>query len=104
VIVAHADRHDLVSIITAPGPQRASAKPMKKKHEKRAAKAELRREYDLSKLKSGVPGKYLDRYRTGTNLVLLSPNAVDYFPDDQSVNAALRALSNVAKNSLRRAR
>jgi hypothetical protein len=49
---------------------------MKKKPEKRESTNGLRREYDLSKLKDGVRGKYLARYRAGTNLVLLSP-AID---------------------------
>jgi len=64
----------------------------------------LRGEYDLSKLKGGVRGKYLARYRAGTNLVLLSPDIAAYFPDDQSVNAALRALIHAAKRSPRRSR
>ena len=65
---------------------------------------DLRPEYDLSKLKGGVRGKYLARYRAGTNLVLLSPDVAEYFPDEQSVNAALRTLIHVAKRPLRRAR
>lgn len=32
---------------------------------------ELRPEYDFSQLAGGVRGKYVERYRTGTNLVLL---------------------------------
>jgi hypothetical protein len=44
---------------------------MKKKPEKRELTNEVRREYDLSKLKDGVRGKYLARYRAGTNLVPL---------------------------------
>jgi len=76
---------------------------MKKRTERQEAKDELRREYDLSKLKGGVRGKYVARYRTGTNLVLLSPDVAEYFPDEQSVNTALRALIHVAKGSLSRA-
>ena len=29
---------------------------------------DLRPEYDLSQLKGGIRGKYLERYRAGTNL------------------------------------
>ncbi len=76
---------------------------MKKRSERQEAKHELRREYDLSKLKGGVRGKYVARYRTGTNLVLLSPDVAEYFPDEQSVNTALRTLIHVAKGSLGRA-
>ena len=77
---------------------------MKKKTEKRERRDGLHREYDLSKLKGGVRGKYIARYRAGTNLVLLSPDVAEYFPDEQSVNAALRTLIHAAKRPLRRAR
>jgi hypothetical protein len=77
---------------------------MKKKTEKRERRGELRREYDLSKLKGGVRGKYIARYRAGTNLVLLSPDVAEYFRDEQSVNTALRTLIHAAKAPLRRAR
>ena len=49
-------------------------------------------EYDLSKLKGGVRGKYLQRYRAGTNLALLAPDIRAAFPTDESVNQALRSL------------
>jgi len=77
---------------------------MKKKTKKREGRDELRREYDLSKLKGGVRGKYVARYRAGTNLVLLSPDVAEYFPDEQSINTALRNLLHAAKRPLRRAR
>jgi hypothetical protein len=77
---------------------------MKKKTDKREAPGELRPEYNLSKLKGGVRGKYLARYRVGTNLVLLSPDVAEYFPDEQSVNTALRTLIHAAKRPLRRSR
>jgi len=76
---------------------------MKKRTEKRERRDQLRREYDLSKLKGGVRGKYVARFRAGTNLVLLSPDVAAYFPDEQSVNTALRNLIRVAKRPLRRA-
>jgi len=77
---------------------------MKKKSEKRARRDELRGEYDLTSLKGGVRGKYVERYRAGTNLVLLSPDVAEYFPDEQSVNTALRGLIRVAKGRSRGAR
>ena len=52
----------------------------------------LRREYDLSKLKGGVRGKYLERYRAGTNLALLAPEVRAAFPTDEAVNRALRSV------------
>lgn len=77
---------------------------MKKRTKKQEVKDELRREYDLYKLKGGVRGKYIARYRRGTNLVLLSPDVAEFFPDEQSVNTALRTLIHVAKGSVRPAR
>ena len=57
---------------------------------------ELRREYGLSKLK-GIRGKYATRYQSGTNLVFLSPDVAEYFPDVQSVNTALCKLIHATK-------
>ena len=74
---------------------------MKRKTEKRERRDELRGEYDLSELKGGVHGKYIARYRAGTNLVLLSPDVAEHFPDEQAVNAALRALIRAAKRPRR---
>jgi len=52
---------------------------------------ELRPEYDLKALlKRGVRGKYADRFREGTNLVLLDPDIAQAFPDAAAVNEALR--------------
>jgi hypothetical protein len=76
---------------------------MKKTSEKRQQRDGLRPAYDLSTLKGGVRGKYATRFRAGTNLVLLSPDVAEYFPDEQSVNTALRTLIQVAKGPLRRA-
>jgi hypothetical protein len=70
---------------------------MKKRTESRKLPDELCQEYDLSKLKGGVRGKYATRYQAGTNLVLLSPDVAEYFPDEQSVNTALRTLIHVTK-------
>jgi len=75
---------------------------MKKANNKKKAD-DLRPEYDLSKLKGGVRGKYAKRFQKGTNLVLLSPDVAKYFPDEQSVNDALRSLVRIAKAELRHA-
>ncbi|MGA8869817.1 MAG: hypothetical protein WB460_01675 [Candidatus Acidiferrales bacterium] len=77
---------------------------MKKKAKKRRLPDDLRRVYDLSKLEGGVRGKYTARYKDRTNLVLLSPGVAAHFPDDQSVNRALRKLIRIAKPSVRRGR
>ncbi|HEU0144071.1 MAG TPA: hypothetical protein VFQ47_04735 [Nitrososphaera sp.] len=59
---------------------------------------ELRPEYDLSQLRGRVRGKYIERYRAGTNLVLLEPDVAAAFPDAKAVNEALRLLIKVAEN------
>jgi hypothetical protein len=74
---------------------------MKKTSSKQKAADEIRREYDLSELKGGIRGKYLGRYRAGTNLVLLSPDVARHFPDGRSVNSALRSLIRAAKRRTR---
>ena len=59
---------------------------------------ELRPEYDLSEvLKDGVRGKYADRYREGTNLVLLAPDVAAVFPDEKAVNDALRLVIQLSQ-------
>jgi hypothetical protein len=61
----------------------------------------MREEYDFS---GGVRGKYVDRYRSGTNIALLDPELAEAFPDSKSVNDALRALLAVATRAERRKR
>ena len=57
---------------------------------------ELRPEYGEAELaellKNGVRGKYVARYREGTNLVKLAPDVAAAFPTEQAVNDALRGL------------
>lgn len=57
---------------------------------------DLRPEYDLSKLKNGVRGKYALQYKEGTNLILLEPDVAEIFKDNESVNEALRLLIKIA--------
>jgi hypothetical protein len=47
-------------------------------------------EYDLT---GGVRGKYVERYRQGTNVILLDPDVAEKFPTSESVNDALRRLA-----------
>lgn len=74
---------------------------MKKKADE--ASDELRPEYDLRKLKFVGRAIYADRYRSGTNLVLLEPDIRAAFPDDESVNEALRVIAKAAKRQASRA-
>jgi hypothetical protein len=69
-----------------------------KKKSKTVINDELRPEYDLQKLlKGGVRGKYVQRYRAGTNLVLLEPDLAKAFPNDKAVNEALRLVVELTK-------
>jgi len=67
---------------------------------------ELRPEYDIkSLLKGGVRGKYASRYRAGTNLVLLEPEVARAFPNEKTVNEALKLvmkLKQVQENASRK--
>jgi hypothetical protein len=58
----------------------------------------MAKNYDFS---AGVRGKYLARYRHGTNLVLLEPDVRRIFPDSESVNRALRTLMDAARKTVR---
>jgi hypothetical protein len=64
---------------------------------------EMRPEYDLRKLKFVGRGIYAERYRSGTNIVLLDPDIRAAFPDDESVNEALRVIAKAAKQQAGRA-
>lgn len=48
---------------------------------------DMRPEYDL---RGGMRGKYYERYKQGTNVVLLEPDLAEVFRDSDSVNRALR--------------
>ena len=56
---------------------------------------DLRPEYDFANMTGGVRGKYVDRYRSSTNVVLLDPDVADAFPTAESVNEALRMLMTI---------
>jgi hypothetical protein len=58
---------------------------------------ELRPEYDFSTMQGGIRGKYIARYRTGTNIILLDPDLAKAFPTSESVNEALRLLLQIAQ-------
>jgi len=53
---------------------------------------DLRREYDLSRLKGGVRGKYYQKATAGHKVLLIEPELSEVFPDTESVNRAVRLL------------
>ena len=58
---------------------------------------DLQPEYDFT---GAVRGKYYERYRQGTNVVLLDPDVAQAFKDSESVNRALRLLLDLAKQEV----
>ena len=68
---------------------------MKKKTETQP-EPEMLDEYDFRR---GVRGKYAERYAAGSNVVVLSPDVAEVFPDSESVNEALRALIKIARQT-----
>jgi len=60
----------------------------------------LRSEYSVELIKSGTRGKYAERYRKGTNIVLIEPELHKLFLDSESVNRALRKYAREHRMSL----
>jgi len=46
---------------------------------------------------NGVRGKYVKRLAAGSNIVVLSPDVAEVFPDSDSVNEALRTLAKLVR-------
>jgi hypothetical protein len=55
----------------------------------KASDDKMRDEYDFS---GGVRGKYADRFKKGTRLVLLDPDVSEAFPTAEEVNETLRSV------------
>ena len=72
-----------------------------KKTRKPAAEDDMLPEYDFT---GAVRGKYYQRFRASSNVVVLDPDVSAAFPNAASVNEALRSLATVARRSVRVAR
>jgi hypothetical protein len=57
---------------------------------------EMLPEYDFT---GGVRGKYVERYREGSNVVLLEPDVAKVFTSSEAVNDALRELVRIRNAS-----
>jgi len=53
-------------------------------------KDEMREEYSTDIIRSGVRGKYAQRYHEGSNVVVIDPDLSKAFPNADAVNQALR--------------
>ena len=69
------------------------------KKAKKLAADELRSEYKRSDFGVLVRGKYIERLQEKSNVVVLDPEVADLFPNSASVNAALRALAEIARRA-----
>jgi hypothetical protein len=58
---------------------------------------DMRSEYDFASMKGGVRGKYVERVREGTNIVLIEPEMAEAFPTEQAVNEALKGVLRTAQ-------
>lgn len=71
------------------------------KKARRRAVDELRSEYKRSDFGVLVRGKYIERLRERSNVVVLDPRVAKLFPNAASVNSALLSLAEVARRSAR---
>ncbi len=62
---------------------------------------ELRSEYRREDFGVMVRGKYAERAREASNLVVLDPDVAEAFPDSRTVNEALRRLLKLARTVTR---
>ncbi len=70
---------------------------MKKNSTTKLDDYELKDEYDLSKMTILPKGRFDSKRRVGKNVVVLDPDIAKAFPNDESVNKALRLLLQATK-------
>ena len=63
------------------------------KKPKKSNNTDMLEEYNFV---GGERGKYSQKFGQGTNIVVLSPDVAEAFPDSESVNEALRMLIKIA--------
>ena len=51
---------------------------------------DLRPQYPVELIRSGIRGKYARRYKEGSNVVVIDPDLSEAFPNSEAVNEALR--------------
>jgi hypothetical protein len=65
-------------------------------------KDKLRTEYKRSDFPEGfVRGKYAGRIRESSNIVVLTPEVAEAFPNEEAVNSALQSLIELAQKATR---
>jgi len=69
---------------------------------KQTSKDDLRDEYLLSDFPSPLTrGKYAERLRESSNIVVLKPEVAEVFPNAEAVNTALLSLIKLAQKTIR---
>jgi hypothetical protein len=63
-----------------------------KKPNERGSRDDMRAEYDFASLSGGIRAKHYQKYRKGSNVVLLQPDVAEAFPSEEAVNEALRGV------------
>jgi hypothetical protein len=58
---------------------------------------DMRAEYDFASMRGGVRGKYVEKLRHESNIVVLDPDVAQAFPTGEAVNAALRGMLDTAR-------
>ena len=71
------------------------------KRDKSSIADDLRPEYKRSDFGELVRGKYAERLKKGSNVVILDPRVARAFPTSQAVNETLLSLLDLAKRSAR---
>ena len=69
------------------------------KKPKKVAAGDLRPEYQCSDFPALVRGKYVERLRTSSNVIVLEPELAGLVPNAEAVNAALRSLAEIARRA-----
>jgi hypothetical protein len=73
---------------------------MKTSEKRPASSAQMREHYDFA---SGVRGKYVNRLKAGSNVIVLEPDVARRFKTSRAVNDALRSYLRLALPRRRRA-
>ena len=69
------------------------------KKSKETVENDLRPEYKREDFPVSVRGKYADRLRVSSNVVVIDPDVTKLFPNADAVNAALRSLAEIARRA-----
>ncbi|OQY54200.1 MAG: hypothetical protein B6245_21600 [Desulfobacteraceae bacterium 4572_88] len=56
---------------------------------------EMLEEHDFS---NGIRGRYVSRFKEGSNVIILDPDVAKIFNDSESVNNALRSMAHIIRN------